>query len=128
MPHLLKAAEKGPRKVADLVNVSSVGAFQINPINNVYTLTKAAVNGFSESLRQEVTQRHVRVGVIEPGSVSTELASHNKPEVVDSILAPFFSEIQTLEPEDIADALAYMVTRPRHASVAKMWVGPTEQV
>jgi len=124
----LKAAEKGPRKVADLVNVSSVGAFQINPINNVYTMTKAAVNGFSESLRQEVTQRHVRVGVIEPGSVSTELASHNKPEVVDRILAPFFSEIQTLEPEDIADALAYMVTRPRHASVAKMWVGPTEQV
>lgn len=124
----MKAAEKGPRKVADLVNVSSVGAFQINPINNVYTMTKAAVNGFSESLRQEVTQRHVRVGVIEPGSVSTELASHNKPEVVDRILAPFFSEIQTLEPEDIADALAYMVTRPRHASVAKMWVGPTEQV
>ena len=105
-----------------------MGAFQINPINNVYTMTKAAVNGFSESLRQEVTQRHVRVGVIEPGSVSTELASHNKPEVVDRILAPFFSEIQTLEPEDIADALAYMVTRPRHASVAKMWVGPTEQV
>ena len=127
LPHLLKAAESGPRKVADLVNVSSVGAFQVNPINNVYTMTKVGVNGFSESLRQEVTKRHVRVGVIEPGSVSTELASHNKPEVVEKILAPFFSEIETLEPEDIADAIAYMVTRPRRAAVAKLWVGPTEQ-
>lgn len=128
LPHLLKGADKAPRKVTDLINVSSVGAFQINPINNVYSMTKAAVESFSESLRQEVTKRHVRVGVIEPGSVSTELASHNKPEVVQKILAPFFNDIQTLEPEDIADAVAYMVTRPRHATVAKLWVGPTEQV
>ncbi|MFM0757382.1 SDR family NAD(P)-dependent oxidoreductase [Paraburkholderia strydomiana] len=128
LPHLLAAAERGPRQVADLINVSSVAAFQYNPINSVYAATKVAVNAFSESLRQEVTKRHVRVGVIEPGSVATELASHNRPEIRDNILSPYFNDIETLIPEDIADAIAYMTTRPRRATVGKIWVGPTEQV
>ena len=128
LPHLIAAAESGPRNVADLVNVSSVAAFQVNAINSVYAMTKVAVNGFSESLRQEVTRRHVRVGVIEPGSVATELASHNKQEIQDKVLSPYFKEIETLVPDDIAEAIAYMVTRPRRAAVGKMWIGPTEQV
>lgn len=128
LPHLLAAAEDGPRKVADLINVSSVAAFQYNPVNSVYAATKVAVNAFSESLRQEVTKQHLRVGVIEPGSVATELASHNRAEIRDKILGPYFDEIETLIPEDIADAIAYMTTRPRRATVGRIWVGPTEQV
>ncbi|NHF65609.1 SDR family NAD(P)-dependent oxidoreductase [Xanthomonas hortorum] len=128
LPHLLGAAERSPRQVADLINVSSVAAFQYNPINGVYAATKVAVNAFSESLRQEVTKRHVRVGVIEPGSVATELASHNRPEIRDKILSPYFNDIETLGPGDIADAIAYMVTRPRRAAVGKIWIGPTEQI
>lgn len=81
LPHLLSAAEQDPRHVADLINVSSIAARQANSINGVYAMTKFGVNGFSESLRQEVTKRHVRVGVIEPGAVATELVSHNRPEI-----------------------------------------------
>lgn len=128
LPHLLSAAETGPRRVADLVNISSVAAFQFNPINGVYALTKAGVNAFSESLRQEVTKKHLRVGVIEPGSVATELVSHNRPDVQDKMLKPYFSEIETLVADDIAEGVAFMVTRGRHASVNKLWLGPTEQI
>lgn len=128
LPHLLESAEKGAREVADIINISSCAAHQFTAMNGVYAMTKAGVNGFSESLRQEVTQKHVRVGVIEPGSVSTELVSHNSEEIRNEVLAPFFDQTETLEPEDIADAVAWMVTRPRRASVNKLWVGPTEQL
>ncbi|MEN4980891.1 SDR family NAD(P)-dependent oxidoreductase [Erwinia billingiae] len=128
LPHLLESAEKGSRKVADVINISSCAAHQFTAMNGVYAMTKAGINGFSESLRQEVTQKHVRVGVIEPGSVSTELVSHNNEEIRNKVLAPFFDETETLVPEDVADAVAWMVTRPRHAAVNKLWVGPTEQL
>jgi NADP-dependent 3-hydroxy acid dehydrogenase YdfG len=94
-----------------LLNVSSVAARQANAINGVCSLTKLGVNGFTESLRQEIITRHVCVSVIEPGAVATELASHNRPEIQDTILWPSFTEIETLVADDIAEAIALMVTR-----------------
>ena len=76
--------------------------------------------------RQEITKRHVRVSLVEPGAVSTELASHNRPEV-QAAMRQRFGEIQRMEAEDIADAIAYIVTRPRHVSVNEMLIRPTEQ-
>ncbi len=129
LPHLLTAAADSTRKVSDIINISSVGAFQFNSINSVYALTKAGVNAFTESLRQEVAKKsHVRVSAIEPGSVATELASHNSQQIQENVLRPYFNEIETLVPEDIAEAVAYMVTRPARASVNKIWIGPTEQI
>lgn len=129
LPHLKSSAGSSDRKIADVINIASVAAFQFNEINGVYALTKAGVNAFSESLRQEVAKKfHVRVGVIEPGSVATELASHNSQEIQDGVLSPYFKEIETLVPADIAEAVAYMLTRPRRASVNKLWIGPTEQL
>jgi NADP-dependent 3-hydroxy acid dehydrogenase YdfG len=93
----------------------------------VYNLTKFGVNGFTESLRQEITQMHVRVGVLEPGGVDTELGSHNSPEVRGEMIDPFYEQTEVLAPEDIADGVDYMVTRPRHASIAGLWIMPTEQ-
>lgn len=94
----------------------------------VYNLTKFGVNGFTESLRQEVTQRRVRVGVLEPGGVDTELGSRNdhKPEVREAIGA-FYEQTEVLAPDDIADGVAYMVTRPRHTSIGELWIMPTDQ-
>jgi NADP-dependent 3-hydroxy acid dehydrogenase YdfG len=74
-----------------------------------------------------VTFRHVRVSLIEPGAVSTELASHNRPEVQEQIRGRF-SEIERLEAADIADAIAYVVTRERHVAINEVLVRPTEQV
>jgi NADP-dependent 3-hydroxy acid dehydrogenase YdfG len=116
LPHLLNAAEQEPRRAADLINVGSVGRRQPHAINAVYGLTKAGLAAFTESLRQEVTKRHVRVGVLEP-ALATELASHNRPENLENVLAPYFREIETLTPEDIADATAFMITRLRRAAV-----------
>ena len=73
LPHLLAAAEDALRGVADIVNISSIAGRQAWPNFGVYNMTKFGVNGFTEALRQEVTQKHVRVGVLEPGAVATEL-------------------------------------------------------
>ena len=92
--------------------------------NGVYSLTKHGVGAFSESLRQEVTERYVRVSLVEPGATATELAGHNRPEVLQSIRSQFG---QTMRAADIADAITYIVTRPRHVTVNEMLIRPTEQ-
>ena len=126
LPHLLRAAEDSPRRVADLVNVSSVAGRHARAGSGVYNATKFGVGAFSESLRQEVTQRHVRVSLVEPGAVETELAGHNRPEVLVG-LEKRFADMERLQSEDIADAISYVVTRPRHVAVNQLLVRPTEQ-
>ncbi len=126
LPHLLEAAEREPRRTADLVNISSVAGRVVRAGSGVYNATKHAVGAFSESLRQEVTGRHVRVSLVEPGAVATELSSHNRPEIRERI-AERFGGVQRLEDRDIADAIAYIVTRPRHVAVNEILVRPTEQ-
>jgi NADP-dependent 3-hydroxy acid dehydrogenase YdfG len=86
------------------------------------------VNGFTEALRQEVTKKHVRVGVLEPGAVATELVSHNNEQVRANLAASDAENIpEPLKPEDIADGITYMVTRPRRSSVAELSAMPTSQ-
>jgi NADP-dependent 3-hydroxy acid dehydrogenase YdfG len=126
LPHLIESAGSDPRQVADLVNISSVAGRQVRLGSGVYNATKHAVGAFSESLRQEVTRRHVRVSLVEPGAVATELAGHNRPEVLETIRQRF-SDIERLEAEDVADAIAYIVTRPRRVAVNEILVRPTEQ-
>jgi NADP-dependent 3-hydroxy acid dehydrogenase YdfG len=85
LPHLLKGAKDGPRWVADLVNISSVAGRVVRRGSGVYNLTKHGVGAFSESLRQELAPQHVRVSLVEPGAVDTELRDHNRPEVREQI-------------------------------------------
>jgi NADP-dependent 3-hydroxy acid dehydrogenase YdfG len=127
LPHLLDAAERGPREVADMVNISSVAGRTVNSGSGVYNLTKHGVGAFSDALRQEVTQRHVRVGLIEPGATRTELVEHNRPEIQE-VIARRFGDMPRLQAGDIADAILYMVTRPRDVAVNEILIRPTEQV
>ena len=124
LPHLISAAEGGPRQVADMVNISSVAGRAARAGNGVYSLTKFGVGAFSESLRQEMAKRYVRVSLVEPGATATELATHNRPEILDAIRGQFG---QRMEAEDISDAIAYIVTRPRHVAVNELLIRPTEQ-
>jgi NADP-dependent 3-hydroxy acid dehydrogenase YdfG len=124
LPHLQRAAEDGPRRVADMVNISSVAGRQARNWNGVYSLTKFGVGAFSESLRQELASRYVRVSLVEPGATATELATHNRPVVLESIRSQFG---QRMDAGDIADAISYIVTRPRHVAVNEMLIRPTEQ-
>ena len=125
LPHLLRAAQEGPRQVADLVNISSVAGRRVGQGGGIYQLTKHGVGVFSEALRQEVTARHVRSSLVEPGATESELVTHVREEVRAN-LTP--SSIQILRAEDIADAIVYIVTRPRHMAVNEMLIRPTEQV
>jgi NADP-dependent 3-hydroxy acid dehydrogenase YdfG len=126
VPHLLKAAEDSPRGVADMVNISSVAGRVARLGSGVYNLTKHGVGAFSESLRQELTTRHVRVSLVEPGAVETELAGHNRPEVLEAIQQRF-GNMQRMHASDIADAVGYIVTRPRQVAVNELLIRPTEQ-
>ncbi|MFJ4368026.1 SDR family NAD(P)-dependent oxidoreductase [Streptomyces chartreusis] len=126
VPHLVKGAANGPRQVADIINISSLNGRNAYAMMAVYTATKFGVTGFSEALRQELAKQHVRVSVVEPGSVDTELRSHNS-EIVQQMLNAGLGDIERLQSEDIADAVAYIVTRPRHVAIAELLVRPTEQ-
>ena len=126
IPHLLDAAASEPRRVADLVNISSVAGRTTRVGSAVYNMTKHGVGAFSDSLRQELSGRHVRVSLVEPGATSTELATHLRPEVLDQ-LRTRLADVERLEAADIADAIVYIVTRPRHVAVNEMLVRPTEQ-
>ena len=126
LPHLLRAAGSEPRRVADLVNVSSVAGRFARLGSGVYNATKFGVGAFSESLRQEVTERFVRVALVEPGAVATELSSHVREEVREQLQRAF--DFERLEADDIADAIAYVVTRRRTVAVNEVLVRPTQQV
>ena len=126
LPHLLAAAGQEPRRVADLVVTSSVAGRQVRLGSGVYNASKHAIGAFAEALRQEVTQRHVRVSLIEPGAVETELASHNSSQVQEQ-MAKRFAEMDRLQADDIARTIGFVVTSPRHMAVNEVLIRPTEQ-
>jgi NADP-dependent 3-hydroxy acid dehydrogenase YdfG len=125
LPHLLSAAEREPRQVADLVNVSSVAGRRVGAGGGIYQMTKHGVGVFSEALRQEITSRYVRSSLVEPGATESELVTHVREEVRNQLTA---NVEQKLRAEDIADTILYIVTRPRHMAINEILVRPTEQV
>jgi NADP-dependent 3-hydroxy acid dehydrogenase YdfG len=114
VPYLIAGASTSPRQVADLVNVSSTAGRVARPGSSVYNLTKFGLNGFTESLRQELISEHVRVSVVEPGAVDT------------GALLPV-GGIEALRADDIADAIGYIVTRDRRVAVNEMLVRAGDQ-
>jgi NADP-dependent 3-hydroxy acid dehydrogenase YdfG len=122
LPYLVSAAS-GSRAVADIVNMSSIAGRRVPaPGSNVYAATKHAVGAFSEALRQELSSRRVRVGLIEPGVVRTEMTTGGAKNAPDATTG------RPLDPDDVASAITYMVTRPPHAAVNEILLRPTEQV
>jgi NADP-dependent 3-hydroxy acid dehydrogenase YdfG len=126
LPHLLSAAEDSQRGCADLVNISSVAGRIARAGSGVYNLTKHGVGAFSESFRQEFADRKVRSTIIEPGAVDTELSDHIRDGVREQVRERF-TDIHMLEGADVADAIAYAVTRPWHVSLNEILIRPTEQ-
>jgi NADP-dependent 3-hydroxy acid dehydrogenase YdfG len=109
-----------------IVNVSSVAGRVARAGSGVYNLTKFGVGAFSESLRQEGVAIGVRVSVIEPGAVATELPGHNRPEVLEQ-MAKRFAGVQPLEAQDIADAVLYAIGAPANVSVNEILIRPSGQ-
>jgi NADP-dependent 3-hydroxy acid dehydrogenase YdfG len=126
LPHLLAAAEDSPRGVSDMVNVSSTAGRQVKPGSGVYNLTKHGLGAFSESLRMEVSRRHLRVSLIEPGATDTELRDHLRPEIRERQRERLGS-MQPLSAADVAESILHIVTRPRHVMINEILIRPTEQ-
>ncbi|SPM36802.1 NADP-dependent 3-hydroxy acid dehydrogenase YdfG [Mycobacterium rhizamassiliense] len=126
LPHLIEAAADAGRGVADLVTISSTAGWVARPNTAVYSMTKFGVNAFSEGLRQEVLGQRVRVGVVGPGTVDTEIFSHLAGASREAI-ARQTADMVMLRPDDIADAVLFMVTRDRRVAVNHMLVRAAEQ-
>jgi clavulanate-9-aldehyde reductase len=118
----------GEQGSGHIVNVSSVAGRRASAGSAVYNLTKFGVNGFSEGLRQELAPANVRVTVIEPGFVGTELQGHNTHPMVVEALDNFRKEIgEPLASVDIANAILYAVGQPEHVAVNEVMVRPSRQ-
>jgi clavulanate-9-aldehyde reducatase len=112
----------------DIVNVSSVAGRRADAGAAVYNMTKFGVHGFSEALRQEALHANVRVTIVAPGHVDTELQGHNVNPVVRAGLERAREQIgEVLTADDIAREIVHAVTRPRHVSLNELLVRPTRQ-
>lgn len=109
----------------DLVNISSVAGRTARPTNGVYAATKWGINGWSESLRQELLP-DVRVLLIEPGVVDTELPTHITHDATRAAVQEGY-DAATVKPEEIADIIAFALTRPRHLAINEILVRPSTQ-
>ena len=121
------------QKSGHIVNVSSVAGRTVRAGIGIYNLTKWGVNAFSEALRLELTPQNIRVTVVEPGMVNTEIDEHKLG--VKQISDPVAYEksqtlrksITSLEAEDIANAIVYAVTQPERVDVNEIMICPTTQ-
>ncbi|GAA0448333.1 oxidoreductase [Paractinoplanes deccanensis] len=103
VPHLIDAAATSPREVADIVNVGSAAGRAARPGSSVYTLTTSGLTGFTEALRRELVEERVRVAVVAPG-------------------------FEPVRDDDVADAIAYVVTRERRVAVNEILLRAAERI
>jgi clavulanate-9-aldehyde reductase len=112
----------------DIVNLSSVAGRRADAGAAVYNMTKFGVHGFSEALRQEALHAGIRVTIVAPGFVDTELQGHNRSPIVQRSMARQREDIgEPLSAEDIADAMLHALTLPAHVCVNEVVVRPTRQ-
>lgn len=110
----------------DLVNISSVAGRTARATNGVYAATKWGINGWSESLRQELLP-DVRVTLIEPGVVDTELPTHITHEGTREAVQKGY-DAATVKPEEVAEIIAFALARPRHLAINEILLRPADQL
>lgn len=111
-----------------VVNISSVAGRKSFPGSSAYSATKFGVNGFSEGLRQEVTgEDDIRITLIEPGFVDTELAEHIPDENIQEQTKQTLETMDALTPQDVARSITYAVGQPPHVDVNELLIRPTHQ-
>lgn len=110
----------------DIVNISSVAGRTARAGNGVYAATKWGINGWSESLRQELLP-DVRVTLIEPGVVDTELPTHITHEATREAVQKGY-DTAAVRPEEIAEVIAFVLSRPRHLAINEVLLRPSDQL
>jgi NADP-dependent 3-hydroxy acid dehydrogenase YdfG len=115
------------RRDGHIVNVSSTAGRIANPNAAAYSATKFGVVAFSESLRREVYSDNIRVSVIEPGIVETELREHIGHAATQASLNAWAQNMRQLQAGDVADAIVFCVSRPDHVNINEILMRPTDQ-
>lgn len=115
------------RRDGHIVNVASTAGRQANPSSGGYSATKWGVVGFSESLRREVYRDHIRVSVIEPGVVATELREHIAHAPTQQAINAWAEGMRQLKSEDVANAILFCVSQPAHVNINEILMRPTDQ-
>ena len=115
------------RRDGHIGNVSSTAGRIAKPNAAAYSATKFGVVAFSEALRREVYADNIRVSIIEPGVVQTELRDHIGHAATQASLNAWASNMRQLQAEDVAEAIVFCVTRPSHVNVNEILMRPTDQ-
>jgi len=126
LPYLIAAAGARGRLCADIVNVSSVAGRVARSDSAVYSATKFGVCAFSQALRQELSGARVRVTVIEPGTVETELLGRVREDARKRALAAV-AGVRRLDAADVADVIAFTVAKPWYISLNEILIRPTQE-
>lgn len=114
------------KKAGHIINIGSIAGKEVYPKGNVYCASKYAVDAINQGMRIDLNQYGIRVGAINPGLVETDFSQvrfkgdNSKADMV-------YKGFQPLKPEDIADIILFMVTRPYHVNIADLVVMPTAQ-
>lgn len=110
-----------------IINISSMAAHRYFPGGAVYCATKSAVKMFSEGLRQELAPKYgINVTSIEPGAVATELTDTITDEDIKEQMKKM-QQMDTLKADDIANAIHYALTQPKHVNINDVYIVPSEQ-
>ena len=114
------------RKSGHIINIGSIAGKEVYPNGNVYCASKFAVDALSQGMRMDLNQYGIRVGQINPGLVETEF-SQVRFKGDNERAANVYKGLQPLSPEDIAEVIVFMVTRPAHVNIADLMILPTAQ-
>ena len=114
------------RKQGHIINIGSIAGKEVYPQGNVYSATKHAVDALNIGMRMDLNSYGIRVGAIDPGLVETnfsEVRFKGDKERAKSV----YQGYKALQPEDIAEIIRFVVTRPAHVNIADLLVLPTAQ-
>ena len=114
------------RKSGHIINIGSIAGKEVYPNGNVYCASKHAVDAINQGMRMDLNQHGIRVGAINPGLVATEFSEvrfKGDTERADTV----YKGYEPLQPEDIADVITFVVTRPYHVNIADLMILPTAQ-
>jgi NADP-dependent 3-hydroxy acid dehydrogenase YdfG len=125
VPQLSASATKGAR--VDLINTSSIAGQYIYPYFAVYSATKAYVSHLTRHMRAELGPKNIRVSMIEPGIVATELQSHWEFQGAKDWIANAAKDIEFLQPQDVAEVVGFLAALPARVNLQQVTVMPTRQ-
>jgi len=114
------------RRKGHIINIGSTAAKEVYPNGNVYCATKHAVDALNQGMRMDLNPYGIRVGAVHPGMVETEFSEVRFKGDAERA-ANVYKGFEPLKPEDIADVILFVVSRPYHVNIADLIVMPTAQ-